>query len=462
MFVRPRSEYSEPYRIKVVEPIEATTGEEREKIIKKAGYNVFNVPSDKVCIDLLTDSGTSAMSDYQWAGMMVGDESYAGGRNFYNLKETVEEITGFKYVLPTHQGRAAENILTTILVKPGKRVLGNMHFDTTEGHIRLKGGDPVNLVIKEGLETANRHPFKGNIDIERLLSEIHACGSDGISYINITVTCNSNGGQPVSMGNIKEVSKIAKEYSIPVFFDAARFAENAYFIKKREKGYENKSISEIVKEMFSYVDGFTMSAKKDGLVNMGGIFAASDKELFRRAGEWGIIYEGYLTYGGLAGRDLEAMSRGLREVVREDYLEDRIGQVAYLGDCLLDFGVPIIEPTGGHGVYIDAKRFLPEIPQNEFPAQALVVELYIEAGIRAVELGTAAFGYKNEETEEMIYPDLELVRLAIPRRVYTDRHMHMVACALRNIKERKDRIRGLKIVYEAPVLRHFTLEFERL
>lgn len=460
--MRPRSEYAEPYRIKVVEPIELTTREEREKIIKEAGYNVFNIPSDKVYIDLLTDSGTSAMSNHQWAGLMLGDEAYAGGRNFYHLRDTVREITGFEHVLPTHQGRAAENILTTMLVKPGQRVLGNMHFDTTEGHIRLKGGEPVNLVIKEGLKTATRHPFKGNIDIGRLIEEIETYSKEGISCINITVTCNSNGGQPVAMENIREVRRIAKEHSIPVFLDAARFAENAYFIREREEGYGNKSIAEIAREMFSYADGFTMSAKKDGLVNIGGIFATRDEELYKKACQWGIVYEGFLTYGGLAGRDLEAMAQGLKEVLNEDYLESRIGQVAYLGESLLEHGIPIIEPVGGHGVYLDAKRFLPDIPQSTFPAQALVVELYVEAGIRAVELGTAAFGRRDEETGEMIYPALELVRLAIPRRVYTDRHMDMVVRALRNIRERRDEIRGLKLIYEAPVLRHFTAEFERL
>lgn len=460
--MRPRSEYAEPYRIKVVEPIELTTREEREKIIKEAGYNVFNIPSDKVYIDLLTDSGTSAMSNHQWAGLMLGDEAYAGGRNFYHLRDTVREITGFEHVLPTHQGRAAENILTTMLVKPGQRVLGNMHFDTTEGHIRLKGGEPVNLVIKEGLKTAMRHPFKGNIDIGRLIEEIETYGKERISYINITVTCNSNGGQPVAMENIREVRRIAKEHSIPVFLDAARFAENAYFIREREEGYGNKSIAEIAREMFSYADGFTMSAKKDGLVNIGGIFATRDEELYKKACQWGIVYEGFLTYGGLAGRDLEAMAQGLKEVLNEDYLESRIGQVAYLGESLLEHGIPIIEPVGGHGVYLDAKRFLPDIPQSAFPAQALVVELYVEAGIRAVELGTAAFGRRDEETGEMIYPALELVRLAVPRRVYTDRHMDMVVRALRNIRERRDEIRGLKLICEAPVLRHFTAEFERL
>lgn len=460
--MRKRSEYAEPYRIKMVEPIRHTSRSRREEVLREAGYNVFNIPSQEVYIDLLTDSGTSAMSDSQWAGLMIGDEAYAGSKNFYHLRDTVSELLGFKYVLPTHQGRGAENILTTMLVKPGDRVLGNMHFDTTEGHIRLKGGEPVNLVIKEGYETATRHPFKGNIDTGRLREEIRRYGRDRISFINITITCNSNGGQPVSMANIREVSAIAREHGIKVFFDAARFAENAYFIKEREEGYANKTIAEISREMFSYADGCTMSAKKDGLVNIGGLFATNDEALYRTAGQWGIVYEGFLTYGGLAGRDLEAMARGLREVVDEAYLEDRIGQVGYLGTRLLEEGVPIIEPPGGHGVYVDAKRLLPHLPQSAFPAQAIVAELYLEAGVRAVELGTAAFGRKDEKTGEQVFPELELVRLAVPRRVYTDRHMDVVARALGAIAGRKDKIRGMKLVYEAPVLRHFTARFEPL
>ncbi|NLG79477.1 MAG: tryptophanase [Firmicutes bacterium] len=460
--MRARSEYAEPYRIKVVEPIRLISRARREEVLREAGYNVFNIPSHEVYIDLLTDSGTSAMSDNQWAGLMMGDEAYAGSRNFFHLQETVRELFGFKYVLPTHQGRGAENILTTVLVKPGDRVLGNMHFDTTEGHIRLKGGEPVNLVIREGYETATRHPFKGNIDTERLLGEIRRYGRERIPFINITITCNSNGGQPVSMANIREVSRIAREHGIRVFFDAARFAENAYFIKEREEGYAHKTIAEISREMFSYADGCTMSAKKDALVNIGGLFATNDEDLYRKAGQWGIVYEGFLTYGGLAGRDLEAMARGLREVIDETYLEDRIGQVAYLGGRLIEEGIPIIEPTGGHGVYVDVKRFLPHLPQSVFPAQAVICELYLEAGVRAVELGAAAFGRTDEETGEQIFPKLELVRLAIPRRVYTDRHMDVVARALAAIAKRKDRIHGMKLVYEAPVLRHFTARFEPL
>lgn len=460
--MRARSEYAEPYRIKVVEPIRLPSRARREEVLREAGYNVFNIPSQEVYIDLLTDSGTSAMSDNQWAGLMMGDEAYAGSRNFFHLQETVRELFGFRYVLPTHQGRGAENILTTTLVKPGDRVLGNMHFDTTEGHIRLKGGEPVNLVIREGYETATRHPFKGNIDTERLLGEIRRYGRERIPFINITVTCNSNGGQPVSMANIREVSRIAREHGIRVFFDAARFAENAYFIKEREEGYAHKTIAEISREMFSYADGCTMSAKKDALVNIGGLFATNDEDLYRKAGQWGIVYEGFLTYGGLAGRDLEAMARGLREVIDETYLEDRIGQVAYLGSRLIEEGIPIIEPTGGHGVYVDVKRFLPHLPQSVFPAQAVICELYLEAGVRAVELGAAAFGRTDEKTGEQIFPELELVRLAIPRRVYTDRHMDVVARALAAIGRRKDRIRGMKLVYEAPVLRHFTARFEPL
>ncbi|MDI7247766.1 MAG: tryptophanase [Bacillota bacterium] len=460
--MRTRSEYAEPYRIKMVEPIRLTPRARREEVLREAGYNVFNIPSQEVYIDLLTDSGTSAMSDNQWAGLMMGDEAYAGSKSFFHLQETVRELFGFKYVLPTHQGRGAENILTTVLVKPGDRVLGNMHFDTTEGHIRLKGGEPVNLVIKEGYETATRHPFKGNIDTQRLLDEISRYGSERIPFMNITVTCNSNGGQPVSMANIREASRIAREHGIRVFFDAARFAENAYFIKEREEGYAGKTVAQISREMFSYGDGCTMSAKKDALVNIGGLFATNDEDLYRKAGQWGIVYEGFLTYGGLAGRDLEAMSRGLREVTDEAYLEDRIGQVAYLGSRLIEAGVPIIEPTGGHGVYVDVKRFLPHLPQSVFPAQAVVAELYLEAGVRAVELGAAAFGRTDEKTGEQIFPELELVRLAVPRRVYTDRHMDVVARALAAIAKRKDRIRGMKLVYEAPVLRHFTARFEPL
>jgi len=460
--VRPRDEYAEPFRIKMVEPIKQRTREERERLIAQAGYNLFNLRSEDVYIDLLTDSGTSAMSDNQWAGLMLGDEAYAGSRSFFHLEESVREIMGFRYVVPTHQGRAAEHILMTMLVKPGQRVLGNMHFDTTEGHILLKGATPVNLVIEEGYEPGVLHPFKGNLDLSRLEEELSTYGPEKIPFILITVTCNNNGGQPVSLSNIRAVREIATRYGVPVFFDAARFAENAYFIKEREPGYADKSIPEIVREMFSYGDGCTMSAKKDGLVNIGGFLAFNSEEYYRQAVQWGIVYEGFATYGGQAGRDLEALARGLREVVEEDYLENRIGQVHYLAQKLLDLGVPIIEPPGGHGVYLDAQRFLPHIPREQFPAQTLAVELYIEGGIRGVELGSNAFAHRDEKTGEMIYPRLELVRLAIPRRVYTDRHMDHVARTLAAIARRKENLRGLRLVYEAPVLRHFTSRFERV
>ncbi|MGI9860136.1 tryptophanase [Moorella naiadis] len=458
-----RNMYAEPFRIKAIETIKETTRSTREMLIKEAGYNVFNLRGEDVYIDLLTDSGTAAMSDNQWAGMMLGDESYAGCKNFYHLRDAINDIMGYKYVVPTHQGRAAENILMTLMVKAGQRVLGNMHFDTTEGHILIRNAKPVNLVIPEGKQPAIHHPFKGNFDLERLEAEIKQFGRAQIPFVLITVTCNNNGGQPVAMANIRGVREIASRYGIPVYLDAARYAENCYFIKMREPGYQDKSIKEIAREMFSYADGCTMSAKKDALVNIGGFLAfKDDRELYEKAVQVQITYEGFRTYGGLAGRDLEAIARGLYEGIDERYLENRIRQVAYLGEELLAAGIPIIEPPGGHGIYVDVKRFLSHLPQAAFPAQALVVELYLEAGIRAVELGTCAFGYRNPETGEMVYPEMELVRLAIPRRVYTDRHMDLVVRAFRAIAARKERIPGLRLVYEAPVLRHFTARFEML
>lgn len=460
--MRDRDTYAEPFKIKVVEPIKMTTREYRERAIKEAFYNVFNLKSEDVYIDLLTDSGTSAMSDAQWAAMMQGDEAYAGSKSFFRLKEVVKEVFGYEYVLPTHQGRAAENVLMSALVKPGQRVLGNMHFDTTEGHIKLRGAVPVNLLAAEGYVPSFEAPFKGNIDIDLLRKEIRTHGREAIPFVLITVTCNNNGGQPVSMENIAKVSEIARGAGIPVFFDAARFAENAYFIKMREPGYADKSVAEIAREMFSYGDGCLMSSKKDGLVNIGGFIATNRKDIYDKALEWLIPYEGFATYGGMAGRDLAALAQGLTEVTDELYLENRIGQVAYLGRKLIDLGVPIIRPTGGHGVYVDAAEFLPHIPRSEFPAQALVVELYVEGGIRGVELGTCAFGHTDPETGKQVPSKLELVRLAIPRRVYTDRHMDRVAAAFAAIKERRSALRGFRLTYEAPVLRHFTARFERL
>ena len=458
---RDRQDYAEPYRIKMVEKINLVDKPTREQLIKEAGYNVFSLPAEAVYIDLLTDSGTAAMSDYQWAGMMMGDESYAGSKNYYHLKDSVKDVMGYDYVAPTHQGRGAEHILMNIFVRPGDRVLGNMHFDTTEGHILLRGAEPVNCLAQVGYDVDAEVPFKGNFDLDLLEEEIRKDPSKA-ALILITITCNNNGGQPVSMENIKGVKGIADKYNIPVFFDAARFAENAYFIKQLEPGFEDKAIGDIVKEMFSYGDGCTMSAKKDALVNIGGFLAFREKEDYEKALEWQIPFEGFATYGGLAGRDLEAIARGLREVLDEYYLENRIGQVRYLGSLLSACGVPIVKPTGGHGVYVDAKSLLPHLPRNQFPAQALTVELYLEGGVRGVELGGCAFGHKDPETGEDVWPELELVRLTIPRRVYTDRHMDYVARTLRAVKERASSVRGLKIVHEAPVLRHFTAKFERV
>lgn len=458
---RPRDDYAEPFRIKMVEMVKEISRSDRERLIQEAGYNVFSLPSDAVYIDLLTDSGTSAMSDRQWAGIMMGDEAYAGSRNYFNLKESIKDVMGFGYVAPTHQGRGAEHILMAVAVHEGDRVLGNMHFDTTEGHILLRGAEPVNCLADPGYRVAEDVAFKGNFDLAKLEDEIRK-DPKRVPFILITVTCNNNGGQPVSMENIRGVREIALKYDVPVYFDAARFAENCYFIKNLEPGYGDKSIQEISREMFSYGDGCTMSAKKDALVNIGGFLAFKDEAMYRKAIEWQIPFEGFVTYGGLAGRDLEAIARGLREVLDESYLEERIGQVRYLGDMLVEAGIPIVRPTGGHGVYIDAKAMLPHLPRREFPAQALTVELYVEGGIRGVELGGCAFGHTDPATGEDVWPSLELVRLAVPRRVYTDRHMAQVAKTLSRVKERASSVRGLRLTYQAPVLRHFTASFERV
>ncbi len=453
--------YAEPYKIKVVEPIYRSSAKEREQWIKKARYNLFNLQSDQVFIDLLTDSGTGAMSQYQWSEIMLGDESYAGSLSFLKLKNTITDLLGMPYFLPTHQGRAAENVLFSTLIKENDVVPGNSHFDTTKGHIEYRRARAVDCTIDEACHTSQFHPFKGNIDLEKLEAVFKNNPKENIPLCIITVTCNTSGGQPVSMENIRDVSALCKRYGILCIFDAARFAENAYFIKTREKGYENKTIREIVKEMFSYVDGATMSSKKDAIVNIGGFIALRDKALFDKASVFNIMYEGYLTYGGLAGRDLGALAQGLMEGTEFDYLEARIGQVAYLGEKLRSYGIPIQEPTGGHAVFVDAKKFLPNVPKEEFQAQTLAVELYLEAGVRSVEIGTL-LADRNPITRENRYPVLELLRLAIPRRVYTNNHMDYIAAALANIWERRESItRGFKIVSEAPIMRHFTIELER-
>jgi len=447
---------AEPYRIKVVEPIKMTTRSQRERILKEAHYNIFNIRAEDVYIDLLTDSGTSAMSQNQWAGMMLGDEAYAGCRNWFHLQETIREITGHKYVLPTHQGRPAENILMMIHVQPGLSALGNMFFDTTQAHVKTKGGIPRNLVIEEGLDSQSDHPFKGNVDIDKLEEYIKRVGPEQVALIHVTVTCNSNGGQPVSMANLRAVREVADKYGLPFYLDAARFAENAFFIKMREPGYADKSLKEIAREMFSYADGCTMSAKKDALVNIGGFLTLNDEEKFRRAQQLLILLEGFVTYGGLAGRDLEAMARGLKEALDESYMASRVRQVHYLGNQLLEAGVPVFKPIGGHCVLLDMKRFLPHIPQDEFPSEAFCAELYLDSGTRAVGLGQLAFGGVDKETGQTIYAPLEVVRMAIPRRVYTDNHMRVVAKSVIRIYERRDTVKGMKITWAPEVLRHFS------
>ena len=452
--------YAEPYKIKMVEAIKRTTREERIKKIEEAGLNLFNLRAEDVFIDLLTDSGTGAMSDKQWSELMLGDESYAGSKSFFKMKDTIKRILGFDFVLPTHQGRAAENVLFSALIKEGNIVPGNAHFDTTKGHIEFRKATAVDCTIDEAFDPLIQHPFKGNVDIDKLEATIKNSKIENIPVVILTITCNTGGGQPVSMKNIKEVSDVCKKNGIPLFFDSARFAENAYFIKTREEGYAEKSIKEIVKEMFQYADGMTMSAKKDAIINIGGFIGMRDEKLYQQCSTFNIIYEGYLTYGGMAGRDMACLAAGLEEGTEFEYLESRIGQVQYLGEKLKKAGIPMIEPFGGHAIYIDAKKFLPQMNQLEFPAQVLGIELYIEAGVRGVEIGTV-LADRDPITRENRPAKLELLRLAIPRRVYTSNHMDVIVWGLKKVWERKEELKGIEIIYEAPIMRHFTARFQR-
>ncbi|HJT19991.1 MAG TPA: tryptophanase [Nitrospira sp.] len=451
---------SEPFKIKVVEPIRRTTREERDRVLREAGYNLFRIPADSVYVDLLTDSGTSAMSDQQWAGLMLGDESYAGSKNYYHFETVVRSIFGYKNVIPTHQGRVAENLLFSTVVKPGMCVPNNIHFDTTRANIEHQQAHALDAVVKEAYDPHDESPFKGNMDLGRLEEIINRVGREQIPLVLVTITNNSGGGQPVSMDNIRQTRALLNRYRIPLFFDACRFAENCFFIKEREPGYAEKSIFEIAHELFGYGDGCTMSAKKDGLVNIGGFLSLNDDRWAQDITNMLILVEGFPTYGGLAGRDLEAMARGLREVLDEDYLKFRVGQVRYLGELLDEAGVPILKPIGGHAVYLNAKEFLPHIPQDQFPAQALAVGLYREYGIRGVEIGTVMFGKKDPATGRIIHPELEMVRLAIPRRVYTNMQITYVAESIIELHRRRAEMHGLRMTYEAPMLRHFTARFE--
>ncbi len=452
---------AEPFRIKSVEPVKMLPREERERVIKEAGYNTFLVPSEDVYIDLLTDSGTNAMSDRQWAGMMLGDEAYAGSRNFSHLEETVRDIFGFQHLVPTHQGRGAENLLSQIAIKPGQYVPGNMYFTTTRYHQERNGGTFVDIIRDEAHDASLSIPFKGNIDLDKLQRLIDEKGAENIAYVCLAVTVNLAGGQPVSMKNMKEVRELTNRYGIKVFYDATRCVENAFFIKEQEEGYGDKTIREIVREMFSYADGCTMSGKKDCLVNIGGFLCMNDEKLFEKAKELVVVYEGMPSYGGMAGRDMEAMAIGLKEAVQYEYIEHRVKQVRYLGDKLREAGIPIIEPTGGHAVFIDARRFCPHLTQDQFPAQSLAANLYLESGVRSMERGIVSAG-RDKITGDHHRPKLETVRLTIPRRVYTYRHMDLVAAAVQSLYEKRETIKGLRFVYEPAQLRFFTARFEEI
>lgn len=452
----------EPFKIKSVEPLRFTSAKERKEILAKAGYNLFNIHADDVLIDLLTDSGTSAMSANQWGGMIEGDEAYAGSKSFYRLEQTVQDLTGFRHIIPTHQGRAAEKILFNLMGGKGKIIPNNTHFDTTRANVEISGAQAMDLPVPESLEPSLKREFKGNMNLKALRTLLRRKGSRFIPLVMLTVTNNSNAGQPVSMENIRQTSELCRSHGIPFFLDACRFAENAYFIKIREPGYGKKSVRSIARQMFSYADGCTMSGKKDGLVNMGGFLAVNDDQLAQNARNILVVTEGFPTYGGLAGHDLEAFARGLVEVLEEDYLKYRIRSVAYLGEALEKLGVPIYQPPGGHAIYLDAKAFLPHIPGHEYPGQALACEIYLTGGIRTCEIGSVMFGKTDPASGNFKPSRLEMVRLAIPRRVYTKSHIDYVVECIADVFQKRDRLKGMRIAYEPPVLRHFTAKFEPL
>ena len=453
--------WAEPYKIKMVEPLRMLSKREREKAIAEAGYNTFLLRSEDVYIDLLTDSGTSAMSDRQWAGLMLGDEAYAGSRNFYHLEETVREVYGYKYLVPTHQGRAAEHIISRILIKPGDYVAGNMYFTTTKLHQELAGATFVDVIVDEAHDPNSEYPFKGDIDLNKLQALIDKVGADKIPYVAMATTVNMAGGQPISLKNLKAVRELTQKYGIEIVHDMTRVAENAYMIQLHEEGYEDKTVAEIVKEINSLTDHATMSAKKDALVNIGGFLATNDPRVFEEARNMVVVYEGLHTYGGLAGRDMEAMAIGIKESVMDEHQKARVGQVHYLGNLLLKEGIPIVKPIGTHGVFLDAKAFYPHLTQDEFPAQTLAAELYVDSGVRSMERGVVSAG-RNKKTGEHNYPKLELVRLTIPRRVYTQAHMDVVAESVIEVYENAEKARGLKMVYEPKYLRFFQARFEKL
>lgn len=452
--------WAEPYKMKMVELIKMTTPAQRKKALKEAGYNTFLLKSEDVYIDLLTDSGTSAMSDRQWAGMMLGDEAYAGSKNYYHLEDVVKEIYGYKYLIPTHQGRGAENILSKILIKKGDIVPGNMYFTTTRLHQELAGGRFEDVVIDEAHDPENEFPFKGNVDLIKLDKLVKKYGASKIPYVSIATSVNMAGGQPISMQNLKDLRAFTKKYNIRIIHDMTRVAENAYFIQQKEKGFSNKSVREIVKEICSYTDGATMSAKKDALVNIGGFMTTNEWEVFEEARNMVVVYEGLHTYGGLAGRDMEAMAIGISESVDDDHIRARVGQVIYLGEKMINYGIPIVKPIGGHGIFVDAKKFLPHLSQDDFPAQTLAAEIYLDSGVRTMERGIVSAGRKPNG--DNYYPKLELVRFTIPRRVYTQAHMDVIAESTLRVYGRREKIKGLKMVYEPKYLRFFQARFSKI